>query len=212
MGEALAGTNKPLIICSGTLGYPKGGIANENTEPDRGHPLAKRAESGDLVKKLYKEIGIRGQIVTLTPTVHGRGDGGFVPIMIDAAKKNGFATLVGDGSNVWPATHRDDAAVLFRLAFEKGKAGANYNAVAEEGVRLKDIAAVIEKKEGIKAESKTIPEAQQALGFIGPLVSLNNPVSSELTKKELGWQPKGLGLLADMEENYFIPGAKSKYT
>ncbi|KAF2163805.1 hypothetical protein M409DRAFT_57284 [Zasmidium cellare ATCC 36951] len=211
MGEGLAGSNKPLIVVSGTLGFPKGQLATEDTEIERGTPLSKRGESQDLVKQLSKDIGIRGMAINLTPTVHGRGDKGFVPTLIDAAKKNGYATYIGDGSNVWPAGHRLDAAVLLRLAFEKGRAGAVYNAVAEQGVSHKDIAEVISKRLGIPAESKKPEEAMQTLGFLGAVIGLNNPTSGEKTQKELGWEPKQIGLLQDMEENYFIPGAGSKY-
>lgn len=211
MGEGLAGTNKPLIIVSGTLGFPKGQVATEDTEPERGTPLSVRAESADLVKQLAKDINIRGMSINLTPTVHGKGDKGFVPTLIDAAKKNGYATYIGDGSNVWPAGHRLDAAVLLRLAFEKGRAGAIYNAVAEQGVGHKDIAEMISKKLGIPAESKKPEEAMQTLGFLGAVIGLHNPVSSEKTRKELGWEPKQIGLLADMEENYFVAGSGGKY-
>lgn len=211
MAEGLAGTNKPLIIASGTLGYPTGKLADEDTEPQRNTPFAKRAESGDLLKQLSKDKNIRGMVMCLTPTVHGKGDKGFIPTIIEAAKKAGFAPYIGDGSNVWPAGHRRDAAVLFRLAFEKGRAGATYNAVAEQGVSQKDIANVISKKLGIPAESKTPEEAVQALGFLGHVVGMHNPTSSGKTKKELGWEPKQIELLADMEENYFIAGAGSKY-
>lgn len=207
----MAGTGKPLIIASGSLMYPKGTLADEDTKPERDTPLAKRTESADLVKQLSKDMNIRGMVMCLTPTVHGRGDQGFIPTIIEAAKKNGFAPYVGDGSNVWPAGHRLDAAVLFRLAVEKGKAGATYHAVAEQGVRHKDIADVISKKLGVPAKSLSPEEAMQTLGFLGGAIGMDNPASSEKTKKELGWEPKQIELLADMEENYFGEGTEGKW-
>ncbi len=139
MGDAIADTGKPLVIASGTLLAQKGKLAYEDDEPDRVPPFTMRQQAADLVTKLSKENGIRGSSVRLPPTVHGKEDRGLIPMFGDSAKKTGSATIIGDGTNVWPAVHRLDAAVIFRLALEKGKSGAIYHAVAEQGVPMKDI-------------------------------------------------------------------------
>ncbi|MCJ1355191.1 MAG: hypothetical protein MMC33_005182 [Icmadophila ericetorum] len=205
MGEAMAGTGNPLIIASGTLGkiVPRGEIATEDTEPERNSPLSERAKSADLVKQLSKEKGIRGMVVQLTPTVHGPGDPQLIPRMIDMARKTGIVTYIGDGSNRWPAVHLDDAAVLFRLALEKGTPGATYNAVAEQGVLIRDIMNVIGQRLKLPVEEKSTQEGQAAMGLLSVFFGVDNPTSSEKTRKALGWTPTKPGLLEDLEANYF---------
>ncbi|KAL8747399.1 MAG: hypothetical protein Q9190_000703 [Brigantiaea leucoxantha] len=202
MGEVLAGTGKPLIIASGTLGCPKGVLATEDTEPERGHPMMDRAKSADMVYSLSKEKGIRGCVIRYSPTVHGAGDWGFIPRLIDGCRQKGAAVYTGDGSARWPAVHREDAAVLTRLVLEKGRAGATYNAVAEQSVAMKDIIGLIGKTLQLPVESQSAEEAMETLGFIGMVVSWDNPTSSDKTQKELGWHPTRPGLLADIEANY----------
>jgi len=199
MGEVMAGTGKPLVIASGTLAVPRGFLATEDTE----HPFAARALSADLVYALSKEKNIRGSVIRLSVTVHDKEDKGMVPRLIAIAKDKGVITIVGKGEARWPAVHRRDAAVLFRLALEKGLAGATYNAVAEQGVAMKDIMAVVSKHLKLPVEEKALQDAMGDLGFIAHLVVSDNPTSSEKTRKELGWEPAELGLLADVDANYF---------
>ena len=210
MGEVMAGTGKPLVIASGTMGAPKGKLATEDTEPDRNTPFSDRARSADLVYTLSREKQVRGSVIRLTPTVHGTEDHGFIPILINLARKNGFVTYIGDGSARWPAVHRLDAAILFRLALEKGTAGATYNAVAEQGVPIKDIMTVIGKHLQLPVESKPLNEAAGAIGFFAHVIGSDNLTSSEKTQRELGWHPTQPELLVDMEANYFSENMKSK--
>ena len=203
MGEVMAGTGKPLVIASGTLMVPWGVLATEDTESVRDHPLSDRAKAADIVYALSKEKGIRGSVVRLSPTVHDVGDKGFIPMIANMARGKGVVTYVGDGSARWPTVHRLDAAVLFRLALEKGAAGATYNAVGEQGVPLKDIMTVIGKHLKLPVEGKPVNKAAEAIGFFAHVVGADNPTSSEKTQKELGWHPKQVGLIADMEANYF---------
>jgi nucleoside-diphosphate-sugar epimerase len=203
IGEALAGTGKPLVIAGGTLSVQKGILATEDTEPDRNVPMSDRWKSEDLVQSLSKEKNIRGIVVRLPPTVHGAGDHGFAKMFIGFAQKAKSANYVGDGSARWPAVHRMDAAVLFRLALEKGRPGAVYHAVAEEGVPLKDTMTLIGNRLQLPVEGKSVEELLPTLGFFAYALSMDNPTSSEQTRKELGWQPKEIGLLQDMDSHYF---------
>lgn len=204
MGEVLAGTEKPLVIVSGTLGLPKGTLMTEDADPERNTPpFSDRAFSADLVYALSKEKKVRGTVIRLAPTVHGAGDRAFIPMLINACRQKGSVIYVGDGSARWPAVHREDAAVLLRLALERGTAGATYHAVAEPGVRMKDVVEVLGKKLQLPLQSESVHGAAAALGFIGHVIALDNPVSSEKTQKELGWHPTRPGLLADVEANYF---------
>ena len=204
MGEVLAGTGKPLVIASGTLGVPNGQLADEDTDPVRNNPpLSDRAKSADLVQQLSKEKGIRGSVVRLTPSVHDAGDKGSIPMITGIMKQKSAVTYVDDGSARWPAVHRLDAAVLFRLALEKGRAGAIYNAVAEQGVRMKDIMTVVGKHFQLPVEGKPMDEVIGSIGFFAHMIGSDNPTSSEKTQKELGWKPIQIGLLEDLEANYF---------
>jgi nucleoside-diphosphate-sugar epimerase len=205
MGEAISGTGKPFVIASGTMITGNfGGVADEDTEADRGMGhFSSRALSADMVYKMSKEENIRGCVVRLPPTVHGKGDKGLIPMMSGLLQKSGVATYIGDGSARWPATHCNDAATCFRLAVEKGKPGATYNAVAEQGVAMKDIVSAIGKGMNLPVESRASEEAQKVLGFLAFIISMDNPTSSEKTRKELGWDIKEIGLLEDLEANYF---------
>lgn len=203
MAEAMEGTSKPLIICSGTLGYPHGQVSDEDTPPAN-PPGFDRDLSTDLIYSLSKEKGIRGMVMRLAPVVHGKGgDHGFIHILGEAAKKNGFVGINGDGAARWTSVHRNDAAVVFRLAVEKGRAGVTYLPIAEGAVRTKDIMEAIGKKLSLPTESKTTEELAGATGFLAYLMAADTPVTSEKTRKELGWEPKELGLLEDIRENYF---------
>ncbi|CAF1095922.1 unnamed protein product [Adineta steineri] len=210
MGEAMAGTGKPLVIASGTLFLPKGKLGTEDTEPDRNNPLSERGQSADLVCKLSKEKQIRGSVIRLSPTVHGKEDKGFIPMLINLARQKGFVTYIGDGSARWPAVHRLDAAVLFRLALEKGTAGGIYHGVAEQGVSMKDIMTLVGKHLQLPVQSKSMNEAVEAIGFFAHVIGSDNPVSSDKTQKELGWHPSQPKLLDDIEANYFSSESKSK--
>ncbi len=203
MGEVLAGTGKPLIIASGTFGSPKGILQTEDTEQERNNPMSDRVKSADLIQALSKEKQVRGLVIRLPPTVHGAGDAGMIPMLINLYRTTGTVVYVHDGSARWPAVHRDDAAVMLRLALEKGTAGATYHAVAEQGVPMKDILTVVSKRLELPLESQPVQDAMGTIGFLAYLIASDNPTSSEKTQKELGWHPTHPGLLADLEANYF---------
>ena len=203
MGEVLAGTGKPLVIASGTLTCHKGVLAIEDAEPERNTPLSDRVKSADLVYALSKEKQVRGSVIRFSPTVHGAGDAGLIPHLINMYRLKGSVIYVGDGSARWPAVHRDDAAVLIRLALEKGTAGATYHAVAEQGVSMKDILTVVGKHLQLPLQGQPVQEAMGTIGFLAHMIAMDNPTSSEKTQKELGWHPTQPGLLADMDTSYF---------
>lgn len=212
MADAL-GPGKPLVISSGTLGLNKteSGLADEDTEDNMSlGTFSERGKSTLLVKELSKgPNGIRGIVIKLSPSVHGKGDWGFANMIIRSAKASGESAYIDGSDAAWPTVHRLDAAVLYRLALEKGQPGAIYHAVAEQGTPIKDLATLIGKKLNVPVVGRTLEEAQSKMGFMAMPLSLKNYVSSEKTKSELGWKPTQKGWLADIEENYFTEEALS---
>ena len=197
---ALAETGKPFIGTSGTLMLAPGRLATENDKSQKYGNANTRGETESVVTSAK---GVRGSVVRLAPTVHGDGDRGFVPRMVDAARQHGFAAYVDDGANRWSAVHRDDAAALYRLALERGTAGAVYHGVAEEGVTIRDIATTIGEGLDMPVRSLSPDEAGAFFGFLAMFAASDNPASSAITRAALGWQPTRPRLIADMRANYF---------
>ncbi len=148
--------------------------------------------------------GVRASVVRLPPSVHGDGDRAFVPALIGIAREKGVAAYVGDGLNRWSAVHRLDAAHLYRLALEKGSAGARYHGVADEGVPLREIAKVIGRHLNVPVVSKSPDEATDHFGWLGHFVVIDGPASSAQTQERLGWRPVQPGLIADLDQGHYF--------
>ncbi len=200
MGEVLAGSDRPLIITSGTgAGAPRRVSRESDRFPlDHPNPRIASEQAADAVEAM----GVKVMSLRL-PQVHGKGDHGFVPILIGIARNKGRAAYVGDGRNRWPAVHRFDAARLYRLALEKGTAGARYNAIAEEGVSLRALEKAIGRHLNLPVVSLSPEEAADYYGWFAAFATMDMPASSDWTQKTLGWRPTEPGLLADMEAHYF---------
>ena len=123
--------------------------------------------------------------------------------IISIEREKGVSAYIGDGLNRCPSVHRVDVAELYRLALEKGTAGARYHGVAEQGIPFREIAEVIGKYLNVPVVSKPIEEAIDHFGWFGRFTLFDSPSSSKHTQQELGWQPTQNSLLADMEQNYF---------
>jgi nucleoside-diphosphate-sugar epimerase len=200
MGAALEGSDRPFVIASGVATTASGRPATENDPPAPDFP---RSPATHMTLALAAK-GVRSSVVRLPPTTHGRGDKGFIPRVIETARETGVSGYIGDGSNVWPAVHRSDAARLYRLVLERAPAGSVWHAVAEEGVTTRLIAEAIGRHLGIPAASVAPEDARMHFGWMGVFWALNAPASSELTRTRLGWQPVGPGLLADLEEGRYF--------
>ena len=208
LGAALQGSGRPLVTTFVTMGMAvkDGRAPRPATEEDAPNPDSSgawRAVTEEAVEA-WASLGVRASIVRLAPSVHGDGDKGFVPRLIGIARKKKESGYVGDGLNRWPGVHRRDAAVLFRLALEKGVAGARYHGVADEGVPFRDIAGVIGRRLGVPVVSKNPAQAARRFGFLAPFVMADNPASSRRTQDELGWRPRASTLLEDLDRpSYF---------
>uniref|UniRef100_UPI0004C959BD SDR family oxidoreductase n=1 Tax=Streptomyces rimosus TaxID=1927 RepID=UPI0004C959BD len=199
LGAALEGTDKPLVITSGTLMLASLAPGRTATEEDVPGPGADgpRMASENAARSLARR-GVRSSVVRLAPSVHGAGDRGFVPHLIATAREKGVSAYIGDGSNHWPAVHRLDAARLFRLALESAPPGTTLHGTAEQGIPFRAIAEAIANALDLPTTTLTPDEATTHFGFLGALVPLDNPTSSTLTRKQLDWEPVHPGLLEDL--------------
>ena len=199
-GQALAGSDKPLVIASGLFGLTAAGhIA---TEKDRASAAGgPRFLTAEATLALAKQ-GVRSSVVRLSPTVHGEGDLGFMHTLVSVARNSGVAGYIGDGKNHWPAVHVLDAARLFRLAAESAPAASVLHGVAEEGVKIREVASAIGR--GLNVPVKSVPADQ--LGWLGGMLGADVQASSAATRGLLGWQPTHPGLIEDLAQgHYFQP-------
>jgi nucleoside-diphosphate-sugar epimerase len=193
LGDALLGTDRPLVTVSGTPQVP--GRASTEADPlPTGGPVGGRSQSVTRALELASR-GVRSSAVRLPRTVHNQGQGGFAGLLTGIARRTGVVGYPGDGAQRWPAVHALDAAVLFRLALEQAPAGSSWHAVADEGDAVRDIAAVIGRRIGLPVAS--VP--QESFGALGPVFATDQPASSAHTRTALGWEPTHPGLLDDLE-------------
>jgi len=204
LAGALEGSAKPLVVTSGTLMLALLAPGRTGTEADAPGSSAIPRAASELAVQAAAGRGVRASVVRLSPTVHGAGDHGFVPMLIDIARRTGISGFVGDGANRWPAVHRLDAARLFRLALEKAAPGARLHGVAEEGVPMRAIAETIGTALGLPVKSLTEDEAQAHFDWLARFVALDNPTSSALTRSSLGWRPQEPELLTDMRDSGYF--------
>jgi nucleoside-diphosphate-sugar epimerase len=202
-GEVLAGTDSPFVLASGLLGLKPGQTATERDRPASGvHP---RIENARIALALA-DRGVRSCAVRFPPTVHGAGDHGFVATLVDTARRAGASAYVDEGANRWPAVHRQDAALLVRLAVESAPAGSVLHALDEEGIPTRDIAAAIGRAIGVPTRSVTVDQAAEHFGWIAQLFAADAAASNALTRELLGWTPTGPGLIADLDAGAYTDG------
>jgi len=201
--DALEGSGKPFVLTSGTALLEPGRIGTEEDAPALGSAASLRA-GAEVAALASAGRGVRASVVRLPPTVHGVGDHGFVPALIDIARRTGVSAFIDDGANRWPTVHRLDAARLYRLALEQAAPGSRLHGVAEEGVALRAIAEAIGAGLGIPVRSLTGDQARGHFDWLAAFVAIDNPTSSARTRETLGWIPKESGLLADMKESRYF--------
>ena len=204
LAGALEGSGKPLVVTSGTLMVVPLAAGRTGTEADVHRSAAVPRAASEMAVRAASDRGVRGIAVRLPPTVHGAGDHGFVPRLIEIAHRTGFAAFVGDGANRWPAVHRLDAARLFRLALEKAAPGAHLHGAAEEGIPFRTIAETIGQGLGLPVRSLTNDEAPAYFDWLAPFVAMDNPTSSAITRSSLGWRPQEPELLTDMRDSGYF--------
>jgi len=197
LGSALEGSERLLVITSGVGLLPSGRLATEASMPPSPSPNPRVAS--EEAAHAATARGARVSIVRLAPSVHGEGDHGFVPILIQLAREKKASAYVGDGLNRWPAVHRLDAAHLFKLAFEKG-VPATYHGVAEDGVPFRDIAEAIGHRLNLPVKRITPEDAGSHFGWFAHFAAMDVLTSSKRTQEALGWRPTHSGLIEDIAQ------------
>ena len=208
-GEALAGSDRPFLIASGTAGLVPGRVATERDGLDPGSAV--NPASGPEIRRATAHLtlslaarGVRSSVVRLPPTVHGDGDHGFMATLVGVARDKGVSGYIGDGANRWPAVHRLDAAHLFCLALDKAPAGSVLHAVADEGVPIRAVAEVIGRQLDLPVTAIAPGDAAGHFGWLGAFLALDTPASSALTRELLGWQPVQPGLIDDLDKGHYF--------
>ena len=204
LASALAGSDRPLVIASGLAGHGAGAVVTEDDRADPGSSPAGERMRAEQTLLAFAASGVRAVSVRLSPSVHGEGDQAFAAFLIAIARDRGTSGHIGDGANHWPAVHRLDAARLFRLALEKGQAGSVLHGAAEEGIPLRDIAAVIGRHLDLPTTSVAPEQAEDHFGWFAGFAALDVRASSALTRELLGWRPTGPGLIEDLEAGHYF--------
>jgi nucleoside-diphosphate-sugar epimerase len=197
-GGFLAGSDRPLIVTSGTA-IARGGPGQPAKEdnPPVASKVSPRAASEEAAAAVAAEGG--NVSVVRLPQVHDQSKQGLITAAIEIFRERGACGFIGDGLSRWPAAHILDVARLYRLAIEKAEPGAVYHAVAEEGVPMRDIAEAIGARLKLPLRSIAPEEAPDFFGWLAAFAGLDMPASSEQTRRKLGWEPTGPGLIADLE-------------
>jgi nucleoside-diphosphate-sugar epimerase len=193
LSEALTGSDRPLVVVSGTP-QAEGRASTEDDPLPTDGPVGGRSRTVTRMLSLASD-GLRSTAVRLPRTVHNEGEGGFAGLLTRIARPSGVSGYPGDGSQRWPAVHALDAAQVFRLALERGEPGTAWHAVDDEGVAVRDIAEVIGRRLGLPVA----PVPVEQYGAIGPVFAADQPASSARTRQQLGWEPTHPRLLADLE-------------
>ncbi|HTB95651.1 MAG TPA: SDR family oxidoreductase [Terracidiphilus sp.] len=195
LGTALQGSKRPLIVTSGLALLAQGRAATEDDAPVP--PSDAFPRSSETTGLSFLDRGVKVSVMRL-PQVHDTVKQGLVTYAIALARQKGVSAYLGQGLNRWSAAHVSDVARLYRLAVEKGEAGARYHAVAEEGISMRDIAEAIGSGLKIPVVSLASEEAPAHFGWLARFASLDLPATGTKTQQELGWHPTGPTLLTDL--------------
>jgi len=202
LGAALIGSDSPLLITSGTgMGNAVPGQPATEDHFDANHPNPRKGS--EVAGASLAGRGVNVSVVRL-PQVHDTVKQGLITYAVQVAREKGVSAYIGEGRNRWPAAHVQDVAHLYRLAFEKREAGSRYHAVAEEGIAMREIAAVIGRGLKVPVVGLAPEQAQAHFGWLAMFAGFDMPASSAQTRIQLGWNPTRPGLIADLENMQYF--------
>ncbi len=193
LGSVLERSDRPLLVTGGVAMLAPGRVATEQDVPSSNPAYPRKSEAA---ARALAERGVRATTVRLSPSVHGLGDHGFIPILVGLARETGVSAYLGEGLNRWPGVHRLDAGRLYRLILEQGATEPAYHAVADEGVPFRQIAEVIGRQLGLPVEQRD----REHFGWFADFAGADMPASSANTRTRLGWEPTGPDLLTDLDQ------------
>lgn len=200
--DVLAGSDRRFALAAGTAFAPGSLVTEDDANPAAG-PEAPRGGTEALALEAV-DRGVHSMSLRFAPTVHGAGgEHGFIPQVVEAARRNGAAGYVGDGTNRWSAVHRRDAAVLVARAIESAPAGSRLHVVGEEGIATRDVAEAIGEALGVPAVSVDPADAQDHFGWIATFWGLDIAASNALTRERFGWEPVHPTLLDDIRSGAY---------
>jgi nucleoside-diphosphate-sugar epimerase len=203
LGAALIGSDRPLVITSGTgLGNAAPGQLATEDYFDANHRNPRKGSEVAGAAVAARDVNVS---VVRLPQVHDTVKQGLITHSVQVAREKGMSAYIGEGLNRWPAAHVLDVARLYRLALEKAEAGSRYNAVAEEGIPMREIAAVIGKGLKVPVVSLSAEKVQDHFGWLAMFAAFDMPASSARTRQKLGWSPAGPGLISDLENMRYFP-------
>ncbi|KAK1762906.1 hypothetical protein QBC33DRAFT_519109 [Phialemonium atrogriseum] len=213
LADGLAGTDKPLVVTSGTLAVaadPSGAETTESSPPDP-NPINTRIDAERHALSLAGRRGVRVMAVRLAPYVYGRGGSG-VKLFLDMSARAGSVACVGGGANRTTVVHVDDAARLYLLAALRGggRAGEVYNASAATDVTARQMFGAIADALGVPVRDVAREDAAAQMGeMVAAFLAAENRASGEKARRELGWRPEGVGILEDISKGSYQPVAEA---
>lgn len=209
LGEALAGSGRPLLVASGVAGLAQGRPSTED-DPSPFHGAAAPRGGSENLALEYVGRGVRVVSLRFAPTTHGSGDHGFIARLAAIAREKGLSGYPGDGTNRWAAVHVSDAARMNLLALENAPAGARLHAVGEVGVPTRVIAEAIGRAFDLPVASIDADDVVDHFGWIGGFFAMDLAATSDLTQQLLGWTPSGPTLIEDIDNGaYAVPASQS---
>ena len=201
-GEVYARDHRPMVVTSALGVMPRGRMVYESDKAvSSPNPRIATEQACDAVAAHQGRVSV----VRLSPSVHGPGDHGFIPMLIKIARDKGVSVYQEEGQNCWPAVHRLDVAKLYRLAVEKSApAGTRYHGLAEEGIPFREIAEAIGEGLKIPVRSMSKEDAAAHFGSFAHFAAMDIRASSQETQQSLGWKPVNSGLLADLQGHVYF--------
>jgi len=195
LGSVLVGSDRSLMVTAGAAGLAAPGqVTTEDHVVPLDFPFPRVSEQTALSLN-----GVRVSVMRL-PQVHNTVKQGLITPLIAMYREKGVCTYICNGHDRWPGAHVLDVARLYKLAIEKAEPNAKYHAIAEEGVRMRDIAEAIGRRLNLPVKSIAREEAQAHFGWLAMFAGLDMPASSVKTRQKLGWEPTGPGMIVDLNQ------------